>query len=83
MRRVGFRDCIHLRRTWLRIFADKLKQLREKAELSQQNLASRAGLSSTIVYELETRKVADVRLGTVIALAGALNVRISDLIDVK
>ena len=57
---------------FIRSFAKNLKSLRDKADLSQQELASKAGLSTTTVYELENARVADIRLGTIVALARAL-----------
>jgi transcriptional regulator with XRE-family HTH domain len=56
-----------------------LKRLREAAGLSQQDLAVGAGLSVSVVSQIEQGKKADPRMTTVLALADALGVDIRKL----
>jgi transcriptional regulator with XRE-family HTH domain len=54
--------------------AARLKSLRQEAGLSQQEVATRADLSLSLVAKLEQGKKADPRASTLLALAGALAV---------
>jgi transcriptional regulator with XRE-family HTH domain len=56
------------------LIATRLKTLREKAEMSQQQLATKAGLSISVVAHIEQGKKPDPRMSTVRALAQALGV---------
>lgn len=59
-----------------------LKELREKAGLTQEELAQRAGCSYPLIfaYEQGKRSLADAKLKTVVNIAVALNCRITDLL---
>lgn len=48
------------------------RELRERAELSQAQLAEAAGVDQTTISQIELGKVRDPRYGTVKALAKAL-----------
>jgi transcriptional regulator with XRE-family HTH domain len=61
--------------------AEKLRELREAAQLSQQDLAVAAGMSVSIVAKIEQGVNTDPRLNTVKALARALNVSADVLIE--
>ena len=68
----------------LKVLSANIKRFRgnmKPRKWSQQELASNAKLSMTTVYEIEGAKAADVRLGTIIALARALGKKIGDLVD--
>lgn len=65
----------------LKKLAKRVALLREEDGLSQQELASRAGLSSTTIYEIENGRIADIRLSTLTVIARVLEVSIWDLID--
>jgi transcriptional regulator with XRE-family HTH domain len=60
--------------------AARVKQLREAAGLSQQSLAQAAGLSISVVTQLEQGAKADPRISTVAALARALRVTVDAII---
>jgi transcriptional regulator with XRE-family HTH domain len=59
----------------------RIKDLREKAGLSQQDLAVRGDLSQSLVAKLEQGKKADPRASTLLALAEALGVKPGALLD--
>lgn len=59
---------------------NRVREVREKAGLSQQTLAERAGLAIRTVSALENG-VVDVRLSTMKAIADVLGVSVTDLID--
>src|SRR5688572_4410943 len=59
----------------------RIKSLRDKAGLSQQEVATRGELSVSLVAKLEQGKKADPRASTLLALAEALEVRPGDLLD--
>jgi transcriptional regulator with XRE-family HTH domain len=59
----------------------RLKTLRERAELTQQDLAVKAGLSVAVVSQIEQGKIADPRLSTLRALAEALGVDCNTLTE--
>ena len=54
--------------------ASRVRQYREAAHLSQQELATKAGLSISVVSQIEQGNIADPRVSTVTALADALGV---------
>jgi transcriptional regulator with XRE-family HTH domain len=58
----------------------RVKQLREAAGLSQQALAAAAGLSISVVTQLEQGAKADPRVSTAAALAAALGVTMDELL---
>jgi transcriptional regulator with XRE-family HTH domain len=59
---------------------DKLKELRKAADLTQQQLANRAGLSMTAVVHIESGRIKDPRMSTLKAIAQVLGVTVNDLI---
>lgn len=61
--------------------AYRLRTLREGAGLSQQQVAERADLSLSLIAKMEQGRKADPRASTLLALAGALNVRPGQLIE--
>jgi transcriptional regulator with XRE-family HTH domain len=61
-------------------FADKLRSLREAANLTQYELAKRAGLSKQALSRLELGE-REPRWGTVQALAQALGVSVGDFAE--
>jgi transcriptional regulator with XRE-family HTH domain len=60
--------------------ARRLRELREARELSQQALAVAAGLSVSIVSQIEQGKRENPRVKTVLALAEALGVGVGQLL---
>jgi transcriptional regulator with XRE-family HTH domain len=67
------------RRCLLRGFADILKELREKAGLSQVSLAERVGISNTYISALESGRKVAPPYAIVTALANSLGVPEHDL----
>ena len=61
-------------------FGRRLARLRERARLSQQQLAARTGLGYSTVASLEQGSRSDPRLSTLKALATALKVPLLTLI---
>jgi transcriptional regulator with XRE-family HTH domain len=59
----------------------RLRDLREAAGLSQQEVAMRADLSLSLVAKLEQGKKADPRASTLIALARALGIKPGAILD--
>jgi transcriptional regulator with XRE-family HTH domain len=59
----------------------RIRDLREAAGLSQQDVAMRAELSMSLVAKLEQGKKADPRASTLLALAHALGVPPGKLLD--
>lgn len=57
----------------------RLKALREAAGLSQQEVAIRAGVSLSVVFQLEQGKRKDPKLSTLLALAQALGTDVGQL----
>jgi transcriptional regulator with XRE-family HTH domain len=64
-----------------KLISARLKALREEKGISQQELATRADLSLSLVAKLEQGKKADPRASTLINLAAALGVKPGQLID--
>lgn len=60
--------------------ARRLRALREGARMSQQSLAVSAGLSVSLVSQLERGSRADPRMSTLAALATALGVSLDELV---
>jgi transcriptional regulator with XRE-family HTH domain len=56
------------------LIATRVKTLREKAGLSQLELAIKTGLSLSLIAQIEQGKKADPRMSTLQALAEALGV---------
>jgi transcriptional regulator with XRE-family HTH domain len=63
--------------------ASRLKVLRENAGMSQQSLAVSAGLSVSLVSQIERGSRADPRMSTIAALATALGVSLDELVGRK
>lgn len=59
--------------------AEKVRSLRKAAEMTQSELAERAGLSFAVIQTLE-RGAADPRRKTLVAVANALGVAVSELL---
>jgi transcriptional regulator with XRE-family HTH domain len=55
-------------------FASRVKELRERAGLSQQGLAVAAGLSISLITQMEHGSRSDPKMSTLVALARALGV---------
>ncbi|EID69786.1 MULTISPECIES: helix-turn-helix domain-containing protein [Streptococcus] len=56
----------------------KIKQLREKQGLSQDELAEKSGVSRMTITYLETGATKDVKLGTLNKIAVGLDVDLKD-----
>jgi transcriptional regulator with XRE-family HTH domain len=63
--------------------ARRLKALREVAGMSQQSLAVSAGLSVSLVSQIERGSRVDPRMSTLAALATALGVSLDELVGRK
>ena len=63
--------------------ARRLKELRELAGMSQQSLAVSAGLSVSLVSQIERGSRIDPRVSTISALATALGVSLDELVGRK
>lgn len=61
-------------------FGDNLARCRRRADLSQEELSTRASLHRTEVSQLE-RGLRLARIDTVVKLAGALDISADDLLD--
>ncbi len=60
--------------------ARRLKALRENAGMSQQSLAVSAGLSVSLVSQIERGSRVDPRMSTITALATALGITLDELV---
>lgn len=60
--------------------AQRLKALREVAGMSQQSLAVSAGLSVSLVSQIERGSRVDPRMSTIAALAAVLGVSLDELV---
>ncbi len=60
---------------------ERLRELREKANLTQEGLAHRAGVSSAAIFRIEQGRPSDPKLSTLVALARALGVTVGRLAD--
>jgi transcriptional regulator with XRE-family HTH domain len=63
------------------VLAKRLRELREKAGWTQQQLAMAAGLSLSLVTRIEQGAREDPRLSTLRALADALGIGVGELVD--
>ena len=57
-----------------------VRRLREARKFSQADIARRSKVSTTTVIEIETKPVRDIRLGTLVAIASALDVDVVRLL---
>jgi putative transcriptional regulator len=60
---------------------ERLRELRKAADLTQQDLAVKSGLTLSAVVQLESGKIKDPRMTTLLALARALNVTLDELVS--
>lgn len=58
---------------------NRLKEYREEAKLTQEDLSKKSGVARTIISYLETEKECDVKVSTLTSLATALNKSIKDI----
>ena len=58
----------------------RLKRLREVTGMSQRTLAAKAKVTQGLIHQLETGKVQDVRSQSVVKLARALGVPVTELL---
>ncbi len=59
--------------------ANRLQHLREKAELTQEQLAAAAGVTLSNLAQIEQGVIMDPRVSTLAAIARALGVGLDDL----
>lgn len=59
--------------------AYRIKELREKKKLTQEQLSQKSGVSRTTIANLESNKEHEPMVGTLKALAAALDVPVSKL----
>ena len=60
---------------------DKIRQLREKENLSLRDLEKRTGLRYSFIANIERGVVKDPRISTVAKLANGFNVSIDELLE--
>lgn len=58
----------------------KLKKIREKEELSVNELAQKSGVSNSTIYKIECGEI-NTRTSTIIKLARALEYKVSEIFD--
>lgn len=59
--------------------ANRLKSLRESKGMSQEELAARAGVSRTTIWNLETNPQADTTTKTLLKIAAALGTSVAEI----
>jgi DNA-binding XRE family transcriptional regulator len=59
--------------------AYRIKECREEQGMSQEELATKANVSRTIISGLETGTITVTTTGTLIKIAEALNKKVSDI----
>ena len=64
------------------MLAEKMRSLREKAGLTQQDLATAAALSISMISQIEQGRKPDLRISTLIHLAEALGIEPGELFAV-
>lgn len=69
----------HVAETASVALADRIRELRHDAGLSQEQLAYRAGVTASVVRKLEQGHVDDPQWSTIRALARILNASLDDL----
>ena len=57
----------------------KIKELREKMKISQEELAAKSGVSRALISGLETRTIQETSTATLKKLAIFFNVKVSEL----
>lgn len=58
---------------------NKLRQARDEANMSQEELAKKSGISRTTISGIENNEDIVVKTSTIIAIANALNKRAQDI----
>jgi putative transcriptional regulator len=58
---------------------NRLKSLRESKGMSQEELAARAGVSRTTIWNLETNPQADTTTKTLLKIADALGTSVTEI----
>jgi transcriptional regulator with XRE-family HTH domain len=59
---------------------NKIRDLKEKLNISGYYLAKKTGISNTLIYNIINDKATNVTIKTLKKIADALNVRVEDLI---
>lgn len=57
----------------------RLKEIREQKEMTQEQLEEKSGISRQTISAIENDRVENVKVGTLLALANALDTRIDNL----
>ena len=57
----------------------KVKELREEKRMTQEELAEKSNVSRMTITAIETEKATDVKISTLMKLAGALGVTVQGL----
>lgn len=57
----------------------KIKEIREKKKMSQEELALKSGVSRTIISNLESGNIINTTASTISKIAKALEVKVSDI----
>jgi transcriptional regulator with XRE-family HTH domain len=60
---------------------ERLRELRDRAGLTQEALAHRAGVSAASIFRIEQGRPSDPKLSTLVALAEALGLTVGSLAD--
>ncbi|MCP4481914.1 MAG: helix-turn-helix transcriptional regulator [bacterium] len=60
-----------------------LKNIREDKELTQKQLAKKAGVSIFVITRIEQELYKEIYLSSILRLSKALNVSIYDLIEIE
>ncbi len=58
---------------------NRVKEFREEAGLTQDELAKRSGISRTMISQLETEQKADCKVSTLFAIAEVLKKPVSEI----
>ena len=61
--------------------AERLRELRERAGLTQEALAREARVSTAAIFRIEQGRPSDPKLSTLVALAQALKMSVGSLAD--
>lgn len=65
------------------MYLKNLAKLRKEKGLTQEGLARKANISYHTILKLESGRIKDPRLGTIIKLAKALEISINELVSMK
>lgn len=63
--------------------ADRVRSIRQSCEINQKQLASRSGLSQATISRIESGKITQLTIGSLIRLADALDTNTSQLLGEK